>query len=100
MSTQPSSPPAPAPPAGPSTPTPVRQRPPWLLYGCAGFLALLLVIGATVAITLWYIQRPIRPVVLSAPEKAVVDEKLRHLGGGEVAATAPAAASLRGAEPA
>jgi hypothetical protein len=43
----------------------------------------LVVIGATVAITLWWIQRPIKPVVLSVPEKAAVDEKLRHLGGGD-----------------
>jgi hypothetical protein len=49
-------------------------------------LALLVVIGATVAITLWWIQRPIKPVVLSAPEKAAVDEKLRHLGGGDASA--------------
>jgi hypothetical protein len=40
-------------------------------------LALLLVIVATVAITIWWIQRPIKPVVLSAQEKATVDEKLR-----------------------
>jgi hypothetical protein len=48
----------------------------------------LVVIGATVAITLWWIQRPIKPVVLSAPEKAIVDEKLYRLGG-EGEETAP-----------
>jgi hypothetical protein len=41
----------------------------------------LLVIGLTAAITLWWIQRPIKPVVLSTAEKAAVDEKLRQLGG-------------------
>ena len=40
-------------------------------------LALLLAVVATVAITIWWIQRPIKPVVLSAQEKATVDEKLR-----------------------
>jgi hypothetical protein len=54
----------------------------WLFYGCGILVALLVVIVATVAITLWWIQRPIKPVVLSAPEKAAVEEKLQHLGGG------------------
>ncbi len=46
-------------------------------------------IVATVAATLWWIQRPIKPVVLSAPEKAVVEEKLGHLSG----VSAPASSS-------
>jgi len=46
-------------------------------------VALLVIIGATVAVTLWWIQRPIRPVVLSPPEKAAVEEKLRRLEGKE-----------------
>jgi hypothetical protein len=33
----------------------------------------------TVAATLWWIQRPIRPVVLTPREKAVVDQKLLRL---------------------
>jgi hypothetical protein len=41
----------------------------------------MLIIVATVAITVWWIQRPIKPVVLSASEKAVVEEKLQQLGG-------------------
>ena len=57
----------------------------------------MLVICATVAITVWYIQRPIKPVVLSAAEKAVVDTKLDHLGGtsggGPRAPTAEGAAT-------
>jgi hypothetical protein len=46
-------------------------------------LAVLLVIVATVFITIWWIQRPIKPVVLSAQERAVVEEKLQHVGGGK-----------------
>ncbi len=61
-------------------PAPIRRR--WLLWGCGGLLVLLLIIAATVALTLWWIQRPIRPIVLSAAEKAKVEEKLQHLGGG------------------
>jgi hypothetical protein len=41
----------------------------------------LVIIFATVAITIWWIQRPIKPVVLSASEKSAVEEKLQHLGG-------------------
>ena len=60
---------------------------------------MLVLIAATVAITLWWIQRPITPVVLSAPEKTAVDEKLRRLGGGNAGATARAPASIRGVQP-
>ncbi len=68
--------PNPAPP--PATPPPPKKRK-WFLYGCGTLLALALVIVATVAITIWWIQRPIEPVVLSPQEKAVVDQKLQHL---------------------
>jgi hypothetical protein len=50
-------------------------------------------IVATVVTTLWWIQRPIKPVVLSAPEKAAVEEKLGHLGGGNAPASSLATAS-------
>jgi hypothetical protein len=50
--------------------------------GCGGLIALLLIVVATVAITLWWLQRPIKPVVLSAKEKAAVEQKLERLGGG------------------
>ena len=70
----------------PSTPAPAVKKRRWLLYGCGTLIALLLVIVATVAITLWWIQRPIKPVVLSAQEKAAVEEKLQHIGGGNVPA--------------
>jgi len=53
-----------------------------LLYGCGGLLALVLLIAATIALTIWWIQRPIKPVVLSPGEKAVVDQKLQRLEGG------------------
>ena len=72
----PSTPPAIAPP-----PAPAPKKTRWLLYAGATFLALLLMIVATVFITIWWLQRPIKPVVLSAPEKAVVEQKLQQLGG-------------------
>jgi len=74
--------PPPAPPTGGPAGTPVPKRRPWLLYGCGLVLGLLLLVCATVAITVWYIQRPIKPVMLSAAEKAAVDVKLEHLRWG------------------
>lgn len=59
------------------TPVPKRRR--WLLWGCGGFFVFLLIIVGTVAITIWWMQRPIKPVVLSAKEKATVEQKLQHL---------------------
>ena len=72
-------PPVPQPPAGGSTQPPVPKRRRWLLFGCGGLLALMLIIVATVAITIWWIQRPIKPVVLSAAEKKVVEQKIDRL---------------------
>src|SRR4051812_37382397 len=73
----------PLPPAQPSrdisAPSPRKKRR-WLLWGCGGMLAFVLVIVATVAITLWWMQRPIKPVVLSAQEKQVIDSKLQKIG--------------------
>ena len=51
----------------------------WFFYGCGSLLALLFLIVATVAITIWWIQRPIKPVVLSDKERAAVQAKLRYL---------------------
>ena len=62
-----------------------------VLYGCGGLLALLLIIIGTVALTIWWIQRPIKPVVLSPREKAVVDQKLQRIQG-----SAPAPGSNSG----
>ena len=70
-----------------------------LVYGCGALLALLLLIVGTVAITLWWIQRPIKPVVLSAREKATVDEKLRLAHGNASAAPSGVGAAVS-AEPA
>jgi hypothetical protein len=85
----PNTPSSPIPLSPPTAPPPAPRRTRWLLYGCGTLLALLLVIIATVIITLWWIQRPIKPVVLSAPEKATVEEKLQHLSGGKAPAPAP-----------
>ena len=80
----------------PSIPPPIApKKTHWLLYGCGTLLALLLIIIATVAITLWWIQRPIKPVVLSAREKAIVDEKLQHVGGAQTPKPPPAAPDAR-----
>jgi len=65
------------PPAAGSPKPPRAVR--WFFYGCGSLLALLLLIVATVAITLWWIQRPIKPVVLSDKERTVVQAKLRYL---------------------
>jgi hypothetical protein len=70
-----------------STPPVVPRKRHWLLYGCGALLGLVLLLAATVFVTIWWIQRPIKPVVLSAKEKATVDEKLRHIEG----ANSPAA---------
>ena len=48
-------------------------------------LGFLLIIVATVALTVWWIQRPIKPVVLSAEEKRVVDTKLEQMRSAPVA---------------
>jgi hypothetical protein len=82
----PNTPSSPAPLSPSTAPPPAPKKTRWLLLGCGALLALLLVIVATVAVTLWWIQRPIKPVVLSAPEKAAVEEKLQHLGGGKTPA--------------
>jgi len=78
---KPEIPPPAAAPAGGSGSARAAKRRPWLLYGCGGLMGLLLVVVATVAITLWWVQRPIQPVVLSAAEKAAVEAKLERLGG-------------------
>lgn len=80
------------PPAPPPAVSSVGASPPkrraWLLV-CGVLLGLLVVIVATVAITIWYIQRPIKPVVLSAAEKAVVEEKLQRVGAAPADASRP-----------
>jgi hypothetical protein len=68
------------PPGMPSAPIPRKKRP-LVLYGCGAFLLLLVVIVATVAITIWWLQRPIKPVVLSPQEKTAVETKLQRISG-------------------
>src|SRR5512136_1531390 len=75
------------PPISPVSPQPPKKAR-WLIYGCGTLLILLLLMVATVFITLWWIQRPIKPVVLSAPEKAAVEEKLRYVNSGNASAAA------------
>jgi len=53
---------------------------------------LLVVIVATVAITIWWLQRPIKPVVLSPQEKATVESKLERLNAERPAKSQGAAA--------
>src|SRR4051794_12794009 len=83
-------PPATVLPSTPSaaTPAPPRSKRGCLMYGCGTVVALALIIAATVAITIWWIQRPIKPVVLTEKEKAVVDENLRHVDGNRTDADA------------
>ena len=74
------------------------KKTPWLLYGFAVLFGLVLVICATVAITFWWMQRPIKPVVLSPAEKAAVEQKLQHLGGGDPTTPRPIPVGMRRAE--
>src|SRR5438874_1933619 len=60
----------------------------WMLDAGCWLLALLLLVVLTVVITIWWIQRPIKPVVLSAKEKATVEEKLQRLDAAGTAASA------------
>ena len=85
------SPPPPLSSPAPGGRAPNRNR--FLLFGCGGFLALLLIISGTVAFTIWWIQRPIKPVVLSEREKTTVDAKLRRIEGGAPTNTNPGARS-------
>lgn len=93
----PNTPSSPDPLTPPSVPAPAAKKTRWLLYGCGTLIALLLVIVAAVVITIWWIQRPIKPVVLSAQEKAAVEEKLQHIGGGKTPASTPSRTAKAGA---
>lgn len=50
---------------------------------------MLVIIIGTAAITIWWIQRPIKPVVLNPKEQAVVDTKLRELEDAKLPAPRP-----------
>lgn len=69
----------PAPEATPPALSAGKKRP-WALYIFGGVITVLLGIIAVFAILLWWSQRPIKPVVLSAAEKATVEAKLEQLG--------------------
>jgi hypothetical protein len=91
----PTAPKVPMPPTTPAAPLPPPRKSRWWLYGCGTFLVLILVIIVTVITTLWWLQRPIKPVVLTAAERSVVDQKLQRMGGGNPLANpsgAPASA--------
>lgn len=82
---------------------PSKLRSPWVL-GCGALLLALLLVIAGVAATLWWIQRPIRPVVLSPQEQVTVEKKIRELEGGTIpltpaAASAPAASATAASAP-
>lgn len=66
-----------------AAPVPEKKSRP-VLWGCGAFLLLVLMLAATVAVTIWWIQRPIRPVVLSPQEKVKVDGKIKELEGGTI----------------
>lgn len=64
----------------PALPQKARPNPfRWLLLGCGGLIALLLVAILSAAITIWWLNRPIKPVVLSEKEKQTVEAKLNYL---------------------
>ena len=90
---EPNTPSVPPPFSTPSAPPPAPKKTRWLLCGCGALIALFLGIIATVAITVWWIHRPIKPVVLSASEKATVQGKLDRLSGGSTASPATATAN-------
>lgn len=88
------------PPASGPVGAPVPKRRPWLLYICGLLLGLVVVVGATVAITVWYLQRPIKPVVLSVAEKAAVEKKLEQFGAASgVGPRTPTAGAVPQPEP-
>jgi len=64
-------------PPAPTPPAPRKRN--WLLLGCGGLLAVLLLMVLTVLVTIWWIQRPIKPVVLSPKEQATLDTKLKQV---------------------
>jgi len=65
--------------ATPPPPKPAAQGYRWLLLGCGGLIALLLVAILSVVLTIWWMNRPIKPVVLSEKEKQTVEQKLSYL---------------------
>jgi hypothetical protein len=54
-----------------------------VLLGCGGLLLLVLLVIATTAGTIWWLQRPIQPVVLSETEKSQLADKIARVEGGQ-----------------
>lgn len=86
-----------SPPAAAPAPAPVRKKRHWLLYTFVTLCTLVLMVVATVALTVWWLQRPIKPVVLSAAEKAAVEAKVEYLTGGTHSNATFAATAATGA---
>ena len=80
------------PPAAPASPPPAKWRG-CLFYGCGTLAVLAGVIVASILITLWWVRRPLKPVELSPPEKAAVEQKLQRLGNRPAPAVDPAASA-------
>jgi hypothetical protein len=92
--------PSPAPMTSPPPaplPAPVRKKRRWLLYTFGTLCALALVTVATVVLTVWWLQRPLKPVVLSAAEKAAVEAKLQSLNDAANASHPSGASAVAGA---
>ena len=79
-------------------PSPLKKRNP-LLLGCGGLLLVLALLAATAAGTIWWMQRPITPVVLSESEKAVVEQKIKHLGMGSGTQRSSAGSTIKNQDP-
>lgn len=71
-----------------------KKKPNVVLLGCGGLLLLVLLLVATVAAAVWWIQRPIRPVVLSPDEKVTVEKKIQEIEGGGIPLNGQAASAL------
>ena len=71
-----------------------KKKPNPVLLGCGALLLLAVSLGATVAATVWWIQRPIRPVVLSPDEKVTVEKKIQEIEGGGIPLAVPATSAL------
>lgn len=80
-------------------PPPARKKTRWLLWTFGIIFGLLLAVVATVATTLWWIQRPIKPVVLSPQERAVVETKLQYVENPRPPAAVPGRPTQDGTPP-
>jgi len=77
--------------AAPPVASPPRKKRRWILWTLGTMFTLFFVIVASAAVTVWWLQRPIKPVVLSAEEQATVEAKLDQLRTGAEAHERPSA---------